>query len=174
MVETIHSSEPTMDSDGKTVSLISSYALRGNGSYSVFVLSRKLDGRHDGIDFGNGMTPVTLRLPFSSVQRITRYRLEGPNGSPVDPRANNRESLQVVIGSKGIDTGYFSPDFVIDENTGGESGGVPPGSIQLFVFDTSAVPPTNDPVGAGGTTNTTPDGDSAGGGGGCFISSLDQ
>ncbi|MFZ1984452.1 MAG: hypothetical protein WAU91_08560 [Desulfatitalea sp.] len=185
MVETLHTSEPTLESDGEEIPLISSYALRGAGAYAVFVLSRKLDGQHDGIDFGSGYTPVTLHLPFDDAQRITRYRIERPDGAPVDPRANNRESMQMVIGSKEIDGQYFSPDFVINANTGGETGGVPPGSINLFVFETSAVPPDDDPPDTDGN-DTSPDptpsggsdseGDSgdSGGGGGCFITSLDR
>ena len=101
MVETIHDGEPTLDSEGEDLPLISSYALRGSGTYAVFILSRKLDGDHDGTDFGDGMTPVTLHLPFSDVARVVRYRLERPDGTPVDPRANNRDGLEVVIGGPG-------------------------------------------------------------------------
>ena len=176
MVETVHTSEPTFDSEGEDVPLISSYALRGDGTYAVFILSRKLDGVHDGVDFEEGMTPVTLHLPFSSVQRMVRYRIEQPDGSPVDPRANNRDSLQVAIGSEEINTAYFSPDLVINENTGGEPGGVPPGSIQLFVFETADASSQDDGSGDTGgdqadDSGTTP-GDDGSGGGGCFISEL--
>jgi len=135
MVETIHSSEPTISSDGKDIPLIASYALKGPNSTSVFVLSRKLDGIHDGINFGDGYTPVTLHLPFTKVSSITRYRLEAPDGTPVDPRSNNRFSEEVVIGSKEIDPALFSKDFIINENTGGEAGGIPPGSVNLYVFE---------------------------------------
>ena len=91
---------------------------------SIYVLSEKLDGSHDGVDFGDGYTPVTLHLPMDQVQHITRYRLERPDGRPVDPRVNNRDSEQVVIGSKEIDAAYYNQDFVIGPDTGGESGGV--------------------------------------------------
>jgi len=137
MLQTIHNSQPTLASDGEDIPLISSYAIKGEHSYSLFVLSRKLDGSHDGVDFGDGYTPVTLHLPFSSVTAITRYRLESPDGSPVDPRLNNRSDLQVVIGSQEIDPANFLEDFVIDATTGGEEGGLPPGSINLFVFETA-------------------------------------
>ena len=179
MIQTIHNSEPTLDNDGWDIPLISSYALTGdNGRYEVFLLSRKLDGMHDGIDFGNGMIPVTLHLPFSQVEKITRYRLEQPNGEPVDPRANNRENLQVVIGSKEIDTALFSSDFVINESTGGEVGGIPPGSIQLFVFETVADAPDDPPEDESGDDSNDSTDDAAldppgenndGGSGGCFI-----
>ena len=142
MVETIHTSEPTINSDGEDIPLIASYALKDSDILSVFILSRKLDGIHDGVNFGDGYTPVTLHLPFHKVNSITRYRLEAPDGTPVDPRTNNRLSEEVVIGSKKIDPVLFTSDFIINENTGGETGGIPPGSINLFVFEarTSIVP----------------------------------
>ena len=147
MLETTHDSQPTLDSDGEDIPLISSYALKDGNTYSVFILSRKLDGTHDGVAFGDGYMPVTIHLPFSQVSSITRYRLEAPDGSPVDPRLNNRSDLQVVIGSRTVDPALFSADFVIDETTGGEAEGVPPGSINLFVFEL-AEPDTSDAVSA--------------------------
>jgi hypothetical protein len=138
MLQTVHNSAPTIDSDGTDLPLVSSYAMTDGSTYSIFVLNRKLDGNHDHVDFGTGCTPVTLHLPFSEVNRITRYRLESPDGSAVDPRLNNRDALHVVIGSKVIDPGEFSQDFVINETTGGEAEGIPPGSVNLWVFETGA------------------------------------
>ena len=45
--------------------------------------------------------------------------------------------------------GFYSPDtaLVIDADTGGEAGGIPPGSVNLFVFDTAADPSGDDPPG---------------------------
>jgi hypothetical protein len=136
MLATTHHSEPTMESDGQDIPLIASYALSDGQTYSVFILSRKLDGVHDNIDFGDGYTSMTLHLPFTEVQQITRYRLERPDGSPVDPRANNRDGWEVVIGTQEIDPARFAPTFVLNENTGAEAGGIPPGSIYLYVFST--------------------------------------
>ena len=59
---------------------------------------------------------------------------EKPDGAPVDPRSNNRQDLQVVIGAKEIDPAMFANDFILNENTGAEIGGIPPGSINLYVF----------------------------------------
>jgi hypothetical protein len=134
MLQTVHHTQPTLQSDGENVPLVSSYAFRDDDALSVFVLSRKLDGVHDDIDFEDGRMPVTLHLPINRAGRIVRYRLERPDGTPVDPRANNRGDLQVVIGSLEIDNAAFSPDFVLDETTGAETGGIPPGSINLYVF----------------------------------------
>jgi hypothetical protein len=142
MLETIHLSEPTLQSDGRDIPLIASYALTDGDAYSVFVLSRKLDGQHDNVDFGAGYTPVTLHLPFAQVRQITRYRLEKPDGTPVDPRTNNRQNLEVVIGQHNVDPTLFSQDFVLDADTGAEPGGIPPGSIHLYVF--SACNPDQD------------------------------
>ncbi len=134
MVETVHNVQPTISSDGQDIPLISSYGVTDGDTYSVFLLSRKLDGTHDGVNFGDGYTPVTLHLPFRKAYGITRYRLEAPDGSPVDPRINNRFSEQVVIGSEAISPELFSQDFIVNETTGGEAGGLPPGSITLYVF----------------------------------------
>lgn len=93
---------------------------------------------------------MTLHLPFSAVTAITRYRLESPDGTPVDPRANNRQALEVVIGAEEIDPTAFDSDFILDETTGAEAGGLPPGSITLYVFspvDDSTCIPDSEPDG---------------------------
>lgn len=72
MLATVHNQQPTIQTDGEDIPLISSYALTDGDTVSVFLLSRKLDGVHDSIDF--------------------------------------------------------------DETTGAEAGGLPPGSINLYVF----------------------------------------
>ena len=134
MLETVHNTQPTFEGEETDIPLISSYALTDGSTVSVFVLSRKLDGVHDDIDFGDGLIPVTLHLPFDTVSSITRYRLERPDGSPVDPRDNNRDSLEVVIGAEIIDPAVFSSDFILTNTTGAEAGGIAPGSISLYVF----------------------------------------
>ncbi|MEJ2039567.1 MAG: hypothetical protein P8X55_11625 [Desulfosarcinaceae bacterium] len=176
MLRAIPNTQPTIQSDGEDIPLVSSYAFTDGSTYSVYVLSRKLDGNHDGVDFGDGMTPVTLHLPMTQVERITRYRLESPDGSPVDPRANNRDDEQVVIGSLEIDGSNYHQDFVIDADTGGEAGGVPPGSINLFVFETDTSgddggDATDGPDEAPGDNSGNADGTGAGAGG-CFIHTL--
>lgn len=135
MLRTEHQSEPTFSRQGVDLPLIASYALTDGQSVSIFLLNRKLDGQHDGMDWGDGTIPVTLHLPFEQVTQITRYRLEHPDGMPADPRANNLQSLNIVIGSTAIDTQYFQPDFTVNEQTGGVPGGLPAGSIYLYVFE---------------------------------------
>ncbi len=185
MLETVQTREPTISSDGQDLPLISSYTITDGNTYSVFVLSKKLDGSHDGIDLGDGYTPVTLNLPFDSVNRITRYRLENPDGTPPDPRINNRNHLNVVIGSQEIPASSFSSSYTINADTGGEAGGIAPGSINLFVFETGTEddpdtedpdtedPETEDPDTENpGTDDSGNDDSGSGGGGGCFIHTL--
>ncbi len=146
MLSVVENNMPTYfrddDEGGQDMPLIGVYALKDDsGNFYVFVLSRKLDGTHDGVDFGDGYTPVTLHLPFTDPNSITLYKLAKPNGTPHDPRTNNREALNVTIVSENIDTQYFSQDFVVNENTGAGSGGIHPGAVYLYVFSSGAVSP---------------------------------
>ncbi len=135
MTATVHNTEPTLDRLGEDVPLIASYCLKSGWSWSVFVLSRKLDGNHDGVDFGTGYTPVTIHLPFSATpQRVTLHRLASPDGSPADPRSNNRLAMTVDVITDTIDLQYFSQDFTINQNTGGSAEGMPPGTAYLYTF----------------------------------------
>ncbi len=122
---------------GKTrIPLVSAYALRGPNATSVFLLSRKYPGVHDGLDFGEGYTPVTVQLPFSSVpRRVTRYALTRPDGSFADPADSNRFSENVVIDRFDVPPSTFQPDFAVDRSTGGGELGLPPGTVFLYVFE---------------------------------------
>jgi hypothetical protein len=101
-------------------------------TYSAVVLSRKLDGKHDGRDFGDGHTPVTLKMPLRSPRSIQLYRLKG------DPRASNIDAMVVDLeGPMDIPPKCFDDEtraFEINERTGGGKGGIPPGSVYLYVF----------------------------------------
>ncbi|MBD3240333.1 MAG: hypothetical protein GF331_07085 [Chitinivibrionales bacterium] len=134
MTATVHNTQPTLDRDGEDIPLVASYCLKNSWSYSVFVLSRKLDGNHDGVDFGTGYTPVTLHLPFTDPQQVTLHRLASPDGTPADPRANNRGGMNIEIITDTIPLQHFSQDFVINENTGGTADGMPPGTVYLYTF----------------------------------------
>ncbi len=134
MVKTVINSAPSYTRAGSDIPLISAYTLRNSDAVSVFVLSRKLDGNHDGVDFGDGYTPVTLHLPFEEPTQITLHRLANTDGTPADPRNNNLEALNLAIVSEDVEVVNFSSDFVIDEKTGGETGGLPPGTAYLYVF----------------------------------------
>ncbi|HLP07292.1 MAG TPA: fibronectin type III domain-containing protein, partial [Opitutaceae bacterium] len=139
---------PTIPWDATEYPLVSSYAFRDGKRLCVFLLSRKLGGIHDGIDFGDGSTPVTLSLPANPTGPATLYHLSG------DPRATNREALNVAIQQT---TATLGRETTVT---------LPQGSIYLYVVDTD-LPDRDDPPAepsttpavahtAGGTTLTWP------------------
>jgi hypothetical protein len=118
MLRTAVVQSPTITWDGSEYSLVSSYSFRDGRRLCVFLLSRKLGGFHDGTDWGDGSTPVTLVLPANPTGPATLYRLSG------DPRASNREALNVTI--QQTNTTLTRETTVT----------LPPGSIYLYVVDT--------------------------------------
>lgn len=121
---------------GERIPLISAYAVRSPNATSVFVLSRKYPGQHDGQDFGSGYTPVVLHLPFGSTpSHITRYAITRPDGSFADPADNNRFGDNLAVTSVEVPLSAYDPDFTIDASTGGGAEGLPPGTVFLYVFD---------------------------------------
>jgi hypothetical protein len=123
-------SVPTIPWDKKVYPLIGAYAMRGGNRWSVILLSRKLDGNHDGFDFRDGTTPVTLRLPFATAASITLHKLTG------DPRQSNREQLLIKPESQTVPASALrSGAFAINDQTGALPGGLPPGSVFIYVFE---------------------------------------
>ena len=105
------------------------YAFRDRDRYAIAVLSLKLDGRHNGRDFGDGYTPVTIRLPFKKAASITLYKLVG------NPRDTNMTEEKVKLvqqpaPASAIDDGVLQ----INAATGGGPGGIPPGTAFVYVF----------------------------------------
>lgn len=114
----------------KELPLAGCYAMRDGSRWSVFVVSRKLDGAHDGADFADGCTPVGIQLPFKTAAKITLFALQG------DPRANNIKSLAIATTMTMIPARELTEGrFVVNEATGGKPHGLPPGSIFLYVFE---------------------------------------
>ncbi len=114
----------------RKVSLVNCYSFRDKNRYSIALMSLKLDGNHNGLDFGNGHTPVTLNLPFKTASKITMQTLEG------NPRDNNmkKSSMKVVkkdITSSEIKNGIFN----VNAATGGSIDGIPPGTMFIYVFE---------------------------------------
>ncbi|MFA6563838.1 MAG: Calx-beta domain-containing protein [Verrucomicrobiia bacterium] len=120
MVATAINSAPTLDVDAWTnrtgavvvsampnVPLVQPYAFRSDSNYSVFVLSRRI----------NGDTPVTLRLPFNAVTNATLYTLTG------DPRIGNSSNYNINITTQAVTS--FSQNYSFT---------IPPGSAYLFTF----------------------------------------
>lgn len=131
MVRTRTDATPTIAWASKDWPLLGSYAFRDGAKLSVFVLSRKLGGVHDGHDFGDGSTPVTLNLPANPVGAATLYALTG------DPRTNNRTAMVLTIQTQQV------------AMTRSHRFTMPQGSIYLFVVNTDlpqagAVPPAPD------------------------------
>lgn len=132
MLATRFESVPTYTRDGATIPLIAAYTLRDETSLSVFVLSRKLDGGA----FGDGTTPVTLYLPLTGCSAVTRYALTAPDGTPADPRANNIDADRIVINAVPVDPAVCADGtLTIGPETGGIEGGLPPGTVYLYVFE---------------------------------------
>ena len=138
MLLTTPLSLPTFDleyeKDGNTVlepdmTLASMYAFRDGNRYAVLLLNKKVDGEHNGYDFGDGTTPATVHLPFSGPESITLYKMDG------DPRETNVDQLNVQIATQLVDIAHFSQEFVVDEDTGGVSNGLPVGAVYLYVFE---------------------------------------
>ncbi len=117
------------------VPLCSVYAAREGATYAVAVINKKLDGAHNGLDFGDGYTPVQLVLPFTNTAKITLYKLAG------NLRATNLDGYSVSIVTQHISVAAFSNVFTVNEATGGAAHGMPPG-IFIYVFgDDPGTPP---------------------------------
>ncbi|MBN2003500.1 MAG: hypothetical protein JXA21_09105 [Anaerolineae bacterium] len=106
MLETTFTSVPGYEREGEDIPLLWAYTIRGEDTLSVFLLSRKLGGVHDGADFGDDTTPVTLHLPITQCASLTRYALTAPDGA-----------------------------LVVGPETGGVAGGMPEGTVYFYVFD---------------------------------------
>ena len=118
---------------GNSLPLVTTYATRKGDRVNVFVLSRRLDKFPDAAS--DGFTPVSLELPFTSAQKVTLHRLAG------DPRAHNLDSEEVkiekvdVAGAIKAAPGGETLVFPVDDTTGADKRGLPPGSTFLYVFE---------------------------------------
>jgi len=113
----------------KEIPLVNCYAFRSGARYCVAVLSLKLDGRHNGQDFGDGHCPVTLHLPFRSAGKITLHKLVG------NPRDTNTTEEKVELVEQTVPTSALQGGLLeINETTAGTNG-IPPGTAFLFVFE---------------------------------------
>ena len=98
---------------------VAAYAFRDGAKFSLFVLSRSV----------TEATPVTLRLPFTSVTSVTRHKLEG------DPQTNNLARRNVAIVSEPV--AGFSANFTFT---------LPPSASHLYVFEGANVAPPAAPT----------------------------
>ncbi len=133
LMKVTEQSTPTIPDGKNTYPLIGAYAMRDGARWSVFVVSRKLDGKHDGADFGDGCSPVTLHLPFATAGSIALHKLTG------DPRQSNMDAMNIAIQSQDIPAAALKGGtFAVNEQTGGRQDGMPPGSVYLYVFKDTA------------------------------------
>ncbi|MEI6519700.1 MAG: Ig domain-containing protein [bacterium] len=123
-------SAPVLMRKTTPLSLTGAYAMRNGSKWSVFVVSRKLEGNHDNFDYGDGTTQVKLDLPFTKANKVTLYTLTG------NPRLTNREKQNISIQTQSIPvTAIDDSTLTIDKKTGGSETGMPAGSIFLYVFE---------------------------------------
>ena len=133
LMEVTQQSGPTILDGKNTYPLLGAYAMRDGSRWAVFVVSRKLDGKHDNVDFGSGFTPVTLHLPFAKAGKIALHTLAG------DPRKSNMDAMNISIQSKDVPAAALQGGtFAVNEQTGGGKDGMPPGSIFCYVFEDTA------------------------------------
>ena len=137
MLLTVPLSGPTFDleyeKDGAMVvkpdmNLASGFAFRDGDRYLALFLNKKVDGEHNGYDFGDGSTPASIHLPFTNPGAITLYKISG------DPRETNMDVENFQIVTQSISTATFAQQFAVNETTGGVSNGLPVGGIYLYEF----------------------------------------
>ena len=110
--------------------LVGAYAMKDGNRWSIFVLSRKLNGTAAGQNMGNGFNKVTLHLPFTSAASVTLHRLKA------DPRASNIDGENVKLESLPLGPGAVSAGtLTVNGTTGGGAEGMPPGAIFLYVIE---------------------------------------
>ena len=120
---------PTIRRGKADLPLVGAYAFRDAGRYCVLLVSRKLDGKHDAKDFGDGCTGVRLHLPVSKASTIELVKLDA------DPRLTNREKMNVTIKSQAVPADALRGGVLeVNAATGGQAGGLPPGAIFLYVI----------------------------------------
>ena len=102
------------------IPLVSCYATRSGRRLNLFVLSRKLDNYPLAGD--SGVTPVTVKLPIQSAERITLYKMTG------NPRSHNLDEEQVKLVKESLSGGLKDGTFTVP-------GGIPPAATLLYVFE---------------------------------------
>ena len=127
-------SGPKFSMSGKEtfeIPLIGIYGMRDGNRWSIFIVSRKLNANVQGQDMGDGYNKVSIQLPFKSASGITLHKLTG------DPRWTNLEEQKINIDSAPINPRQLPSSGLWNVNnaTGGGAGGMPPGSIFLYVFE---------------------------------------
>jgi hypothetical protein len=111
----------------KNVPLAGCYATRKGDRMSVFVLSRKVAGYPNENDLG--YTPVTVELPFTQAKSVRLFRFTG------DAMSHNIDSEKVKLEEVKLPADAFAKTFTINEKSGADKRGLPPGMTYLYVFE---------------------------------------
>ncbi len=119
------------NTEKRDIPLTTCYSFRDGDRYSVAVISLKLDGEHNDLDFGDGYTPVKLNLPFKSAKKIYMQKMVG------DPRDTNLEGEKITIVKQDVSIGELKNGvFVINKATGSDKdAGIPPGTVFMYAFE---------------------------------------
>ncbi len=104
------------------------YAMRDGDRVSIFCLSREFPGFPD--ENSDGFTQFQVKLPFTSAKKITLYKMSGEL-TDNNIREENVKIEQYPMGENISNLSVLT----IDENTGGDSRGLPPGETFLYVFE---------------------------------------
>jgi len=75
-----------------------------------------------------GFTPTTIELPFTKAGALTLYRMAG------NPRAHNLDEEQVRIEKIPLTVDVSSRTLTVNDASGADVRGLPPGSTFLYVF----------------------------------------
>jgi hypothetical protein len=109
------------------VPLAACYATRRGDRLCVFVLSRKIDNYPLAGD--DGFTPVTIRLPIARARAVKLFRMAG------NPRSHNIDAAQVKVEALDLPAAVAGPSFAVNERSGADARGLPPGATLLYVFE---------------------------------------
>ncbi len=136
-IEALSAKYPAMSG----VPLVGCYAFRDGGTWTVFLLSRRMDKRGpDGAEMDAAVTPVVLRLPFQAAGSVRVHRLLGdPRESNVPGLPNQAkngfkvESIEAPPGA--VKNGVFELGAKAGGVTAGGVTGLPPGGIYAVVIE---------------------------------------
>jgi hypothetical protein len=135
LLETKVESVSTVDMPGRgrTVQVIGApladvYATREGDRVSIFCISREFPGFPE--DSGDGFTQFQVNLPFTSAKKITLYRMTGEL-TDNNLREENVKIEEIPLGENVTDISVLP----INQKTGGDERGLPPGETFLYVFE---------------------------------------
>ncbi len=110
------------------------YATRDGQRVNLFCISRRFPGYPDKDD--DGYTPMTVNLPFNTAGKVTLYRMTG------EPTDNNIKEEKVKLQTYIIGSNMDGlSKFTINNLTGGDEKGLPPGEVYLYVFENTDIGP---------------------------------